>query len=174
MEPGSNLSLSPSPGGLRMPGVWQVIHSFFNDVTPRRRAFPPRIPVVALVASEQDRDVLTNVSGQEPLEVHFVESSEEAGTLANQLNAPIILFDRDWPGTEWRVNVQSLAALPHRACVILMSGVSDDYLLQELIRRGGYDVLPKPLRTDSVARVVKLALSYWNSAPRSAALARRP
>jgi len=128
---------------------------------------------VALVADEQDRRVLTNVAGQEKFEVHFVESSEEAGAVANQLTAPVILFDRDWPGTQWRTNIQSLAALPHRACIVLMSGVSDDYLLQELIRRGGYDVLPKPLRTDSVTRLVKLALSYWNSAPRSAVLTPR-
>ena len=44
-----------------------------------------------------------------------------------------------------------------------MSGVADDYLCQELIRQGGYDILPKPLRADNAARVVKLALSYWNS-----------
>jgi FixJ family two-component response regulator len=53
--------------------------------------------------------------------------------------------------------------------VILVSGVRDDYLWQEVIRRGGYDVLPKPLRADSVARIVKLALSYWKSAPKRVA-----
>jgi FixJ family two-component response regulator len=157
-----------------MPGVWHDIHSFFTDVIPRRRALPFRIPVIALAVSAQDRYVLTRVSSQEPLEMHFVESCEEASAVANRVTAPVILLDRDWPGTEWRVNVQSLAALPHRACVVLMSGVSDDYLLQEVIRRGGYDVLPKPLRADNVARVVKLALSYWNSAPRSTVPARRP
>jgi FixJ family two-component response regulator len=85
------------------------------------------------------------------------------------LTAPIVLLDRDWPGAEWRTAVERLAAAPHCACVILMSGVSDDYLLQELIRWGGYDILPKPLRADKAARVVKLALSYWNSAPKPAA-----
>jgi hypothetical protein len=45
-----------------------------------------------------------------------------------------------------------------------MSGVADDYLRQELTRRNGYDVLPKPLRADNVSRVIELALSYWTSA----------
>jgi hypothetical protein len=45
-----------------------------------------------------------------------------------------------------------------------MSVVVDEYLLQELIRRGGYELLPKPLRAESIARVIKLALSYWTSA----------
>ena len=96
--------------------------------------------------------------------MHFVESCDEASTVSNQLTAPVILFDRDWPATEWRAAVRSLAASPHRACVILMSGVADDYLRQELIRRNGYDVLPKPLRAENVSRVIRLALSYWSSA----------
>ena len=138
----------------------QVIRSFFAGGGRRGMALPSRVPVVALIVSEQDRCVLTCISGQEPLDVHFAESCEEAGAAASQLTAPVILFDRDWPGTEWKTAVASLAASPHRACVILMSGVSDDYLWQELIRRGGYDVLPKPLQADHVARVLKLALSY--------------
>jgi DNA-binding NtrC family response regulator len=152
-----------------MPRLWQAIHSFFACGIPSRMALPARVPVVALVVNEQDRQVLASVSDQEPFDVHFAESYEVARAVANQLTAPIVLLDRDWPGAEWRTAVERLAAAPHCACVILMSGVSDDYLLQELIRWGGYDILPKPLRADKAARVVKLALSYWNSAPKPAA-----
>ena len=156
-----------------MPNIWQIIHSIFTGSRPRRKAAPARIPVVALVASDQDRCVLAGVSGQDQLEVHFAESCEEAYTVANRLAAPVILLDRDLPGTEWKTAVKSLADSPHRACVILMSGVVDDYLRQELIRRGGYDLLPKPLRADQVTPLVNLALSYWTSAPNSALQARR-
>ena len=160
---GSNPSVSDRRSGLRIPNVWQVIHSVFTSRTPSRKALPPRIPIVAIVVSEQDRHVLASVSGQELWELYFVESCEEACTVANQLTAPVVLFDRDLPGAEWRKAVKSLAASPHRACVVLMSGVVDDYLRQELIRRGGYEVLPKPLRADNILRVIKLALSYWAS-----------
>jgi len=160
-----------------MPGVWQTLHSWFTRTFARenshRTVLPPRVPVVALVVSEEDRGVLTGVSVREPMDIHFVESWEEACAAADRLAAPVILFDRDWPGTEWRVIVQSLARSGHRACVVLISGVSDDYLWQELIRRGGYDVLSKPLRADNVTRVIKLALSYWNSAPKSTVTAQR-
>jgi FixJ family two-component response regulator len=144
--------------------VWQILHSIFTSGTTSRRALPPRIAVVAVVVCEQDRHVLASVSGQELLELHFVPSCEEARTVANQLTAPVILFDRDLPGADWRTAVENLAASPHRACVVLMSGVVDDYLRQELFRRGGYEVLPKPLRADNILRVIKLALSYWTSA----------
>jgi CheY-like chemotaxis protein len=161
---GLNLPVWDRSSGLRIPNVWQAIHSVFTGSAVSQKAIPPRIPVVAIVVSEQDRQVLTSVSSQEQLELHLVESCEEACTVASRLAAPVILFDRDLPGAEWRTAVRSLAASPHRACVVLMSGVVDDYLRQELIRRGGYEVVPKPLRPENISRAIKLALSYWTSA----------
>ena len=154
--------------GRRKTRVWEIVHSLLTGGAARPAALPSRVPVVALVVNEQDRHVLTNAFGEEPLDVRFAESCEEACSVANQLTAPVILLDRDWPETEWRAAVERLTASPHHACVILMSGVSDTYLWQELTRRGGYDVIPKPLQADKVERAVKLALSYWNSAPKPA------
>src|SRR5579864_4947892 len=71
---GSNLSVWDRCSGLRMPKVWHVIHSVFTSSAPSRKDLPPRTPVVATVVSEQDRHVLTSVSGQELLDLHFVES----------------------------------------------------------------------------------------------------
>jgi DNA-binding NtrC family response regulator len=154
-------------GGLQMTRVWEMVHSLFTGEA-RRTAVASRAPVVALVVNEQDRHVLANVFGQEPLDVRFAESCEEAYSVTNQLTAPVVLLDRDWPGAEWRVAVQRLSSLPHRPCVILISGVSDTYLSQELCRWRGYDVLPKPLQAGTVERTVKLALAYWYSAAKPA------
>jgi DNA-binding NtrC family response regulator len=168
MARGSNGQSRDLPG----PRVWQTLHSFFVGARSPRRAIPARTAIVALTVSEQDRNVLTSIAQQEPFDIHFAESCEDASKMASQLTAPMILFDRNWPGTDWRMAVEQLAASPHHACVILMSGVADDYLWQELIRRGGYDILPKPLRNDNVIRVIKLALSYLNSERKPAGLAR--
>jgi DNA-binding NtrC family response regulator len=151
-----------------MTRVWEMVHALFIGGVPRRVTVPSRVPVVALVVNEQDRHVLASVFGREPLDVRFAESCEETYSVTNQLTAPVILLDRDWPGTEWKAAVERLASSPHRPCVILVSGVSDTYLSQELARRRGYDVLPKPLRADKVERTVRLALSYWNSAAKPA------
>jgi DNA-binding NtrC family response regulator len=158
--------------GIQMLRLWQVIHSYFGRGMPRSFAVPTRVAVVALVVDEDDRRVLMSVAVQESLEVHFAESCDEAGAAASRLSAPIILLDRDWPGTEWRTEVERLAALPQGACVILVSGVTDAYLWQELIRQGGYDVLAKPLRAANIARVIKLALQYRTSGARPAKPAR--
>jgi AmiR/NasT family two-component response regulator len=150
-----------------MSRVWQLLHSWWSS---HRDAAPSRIPssrnhIVALVLDGHDRYVVSTVSAQECLDVRFAESCQEAARTATQLGAPVILIDRDWPATEWRAAVESLASLLHNPCVLLVSAVSDDYLLQELIRQGGYDILLKPLRAENAARAIKLALSYWHSAP---------
>jgi DNA-binding NtrC family response regulator len=162
-----------------MLAMLRALHSFLADapnwaLADRRRVLPctksdkqvvaPRISIVALVVSDHDREVLNRISTSEPLDVHFAESHVDAWEAMNRLNAPVILYDRDWPNSAWRTTVQALASAPHHSCVILASRVADDYLRQELVRFGGYDLLAKPFRADDVARALKLALSYWKSA----------
>ena len=143
-----------------MSPMWQRVQSFFTGGIPSRMLEPSRVSVVAIVGAEQDRQVLASIPS---FDVHFVDSYEKAHAVANHIAAPVILVDRDWPSMEWRAAVEKLSVSPHFACIILLSGVADDYLWQELIRRGGYDVLPKPLLAENVSRVVKLALSYRRS-----------
>ncbi len=83
--------------------------------------------------------------------------------LVRDFSAPIIFVDRDWPGTKWGTVVESLATSPPGPCVILISAVPDGFLWQEVVRRGGYDVLAKPLQAEVVANVIKVALAYWKS-----------
>ena len=164
-----------------MPAIWQIIRSFFAGIPSRLDGkeargplilrdsglnSSPRLSIVALLVSEHDRSVLTRVAVQEQWDLHLAESCAEAWAVMNQFNAPVILYDRNWPATEWRAVVQKLASSPHRACVVLTSGVVDDRLRQELTRWGGYEILVKPLREESVTRVVKLAWSYWRNTAR--------
>jgi len=51
---------------------------------------------------------------------------------------------------------------------MLASKVIDDYLWNELVSCGGYEVVRKPLREDEVCRAVRMAWSYWSSAAKRA------
>lgn len=166
-----------------MLAMWRALHSLLAEAPKkarvhRGRANPPtswdarvvtpRTSIVALIVSDHDREVLTRISACEPVDVHFADSHRDAWEAMNRLNSPVILYDRDWPHAEWRTAVQALASSPHRSCVILASRVADDYLWEELIRCGGYDLLAKPFRADNVARALKLALSYWKTSTAAA------
>jgi DNA-binding NtrC family response regulator len=159
--------------------MWQALRSLFarqrgtrEDETQPFSSMRGDTPIVALVTGEDDERVLTDIAARKALDVHFARSCGDANAALERLQAPVIIFDRDWPGTDWRGAVEGFASVPQRACVILMSGVTDEYLWQELIRRGGYDVLTKPLRTQDAERVITLALSYWRVAARPAPLTR--
>jgi DNA-binding NtrC family response regulator len=160
--------------------MWEALHSFFSNVRGRlQRDEPippdrparkendsstaPRITLVALVVGDQDRKLLAEISARNQWSVHFTDTCGEAWVVLNQLKAPVILCDRDLPGREWRDVMQMMASSAHSACAILLSRVVDDYLWNEVIGKGGYDVLAKPLREDDVVRSVRLAWSYWNS-----------
>jgi FixJ family two-component response regulator len=145
--------------------MWKAI----RDLFPRGGdSAPSRLTIVALVLGDRDRQVLADVCALHPWDLHFTSTFEEAWAVLNHLKAPLVLCDRDCPGAEWREVVQRMASSAHRACVILLSGVVDDYLWNEVNRKGGYDVLSKPLREDDVVRSVKLARSYWSSSQRMA------
>ena len=123
------------------------------------------ITVIGLVTSDEDRRLLASICSRNRWHLLFADTCEEARIALHKLQAPVILCDRDLPGRRWRETVQDLASSPHRACIILVSEVVDTYLWNEVVRTGGYDVLSKPLREDDVVRAVRLAWSYWNSAP---------
>jgi FixJ family two-component response regulator len=131
------------------------------------------IAIIGLVASNEDRRLLAGICSRNGWQLLFAETCEEARAALDKLKAPVILCDRDIPGKGWRETVEGLASSPHRACIILVSGVVDTYLWNEVVRTGGYDVLSKPLREDDVVRAVRLAWSYWNSSKRTADLPRK-
>ena len=119
--------------------------------------------ISAMIADEGDRALVADVCARRQWPVHFTGNCDETWKALNQRKAPIVLCDRDLAGTEWRETLHMMASSPHHACAILLSRVADDYLRDEVIHQGGYDVLPKPLREEDVVKSVRLALSYWGS-----------
>jgi len=119
------------------------------------------------MTGDAERRALTGICSRNRWNLLFAETCEAARTALDKLKAPVILCDRDLPGKGWRGAVEDLASSPHRACIILVSGVVDTYLWNEVVSKGGFDVLSKPLREEDVVRAVRLAWSYWSSATRT-------
>jgi len=127
------------------------------------------ITVIGLIDGEPERRALAGICSRNRWNLLFVGTREEARTVLDKVKAPVVLCDRDLSGNGWRQTVEDLASSPHRTCIILVSGVVDTYLWNEVVQKGGFDVLSKPLREDEVVRAVRLAWSYWNSATKTKA-----
>jgi CheY-like chemotaxis protein len=123
------------------------------------------LAVIGLIAGERDRQILHGVCSRHRWTVAFADNCDQARSALDRMEAPVVLCDRDLGGDDWRRVVEALAASPQPACILLLSKVVDDYLREELVRSGGFDVLRKPLREDEVAHAVRLAWTYWNTTP---------
>jgi len=168
----------------------QAMHSLFTRVAglvrrkdgrrswrwppPAETSLQAPIAVIGLVPSEADRQLLSGLCRRSGWNLLFVDTCEDARIALHKLKAPVVLFDRDLPGGDWRGVVRDLASSPHRACVILVSAVVDAYLWNEVVRTGGFEVLSKPLREEEVIRAVRLASSYWNSSTGKAVIPGQP
>lgn len=163
--------------------MWNAIQSLLSNVSTlveRKKASPAARPhryhnsspgpftVCGLVMDERDRATLSAIEDQGQWRVRLDDPYDRGGQLraANsllQIESPIIIWDRDLPCEDWRDEVHKLSSLPHKPCVLLLSRVVDDYLWNEVVSCGGYDVLAKPLKDVDVVRAVRLAWSYWAS-----------
>ncbi len=131
------------------------------------------ITILSVPGTEPDRQLLDEISRRNHWNISFASSSGEAREWLKRTKPQIILIDRDIDGADWRYAVSSLAAESGGACVLLISRVIDDYLWNEVVTNGGYDVLRKPLSENEVMRNVRLAWSYWTSIRQSGSVIKK-
>ena len=137
------------------------VHNETNGAAP--------LTVLAMTASDSDAIQLNEILSRSGWELTIAGALEDALTFLGTRPASIVLFDRDFPGVDWRQAIGSLAKGNCR--VILASFVADDYLWEEVIHCGGYDVLAKPFREDEVIHMIQFAWAALTkslpSAPRT-------
>jgi DNA-binding NtrC family response regulator len=119
-----------------------------------------KIPVLAIACEELDRKSLVAFSIRGQWDLVLTGSCEEGLEALQKMRAAVILCDRDLPGVDWRHALERLSAARPDCPIVLTSSVNDEYLWDEVIHKGGYDVLSKPLREDLTVRAVNLAWSY--------------
>ena len=125
-----------------------------------------RTRILALVAEDSDRELLARVAQDQGWAIRFARTCGEAWEILNSERIPIVLYDRDLPATDWREGMHILSSAPLPVYLILLSRVADDYLWSEVIRRGGYDLVPTPLRREDVLRAIRLGWSFWSNSMR--------
>jgi DNA-binding NtrC family response regulator len=119
-----------------------------------------RIPVLAVAPDERDQSSLSSFSARGQWDLALTGSCDEAMEALKKMRAAVILCDRDLPGVDWRDALEKLSAARPDCPIVLTSSVNDEYLWEEVIHKGGYDVLSKPLQEDLTVRAVNLAWSY--------------
>jgi DNA-binding NtrC family response regulator len=75
----------------------------------------------------------------------------------------VVIYDQDVPDQDWRVAVTSLATAAPWSSILLLSPLGYPELWNEVIRRGGHDLLSKPISEDRVESAVALAMARAKS-----------
>jgi DNA-binding NtrC family response regulator len=125
-----------------------------------RSGISERIPVLAIAPDDRDKGSLALFSVRGQWDLALASSCEEALEMLKKMRAAVILCDRDLPEVDWRHALERLAASRPDCPIVLTSSVNDEYLWDEVVHTGGYDVLSKPLQEDLTVRAVNLAWSY--------------
>src|ERR1700730_16463131 len=147
-----------------------MFRSFEKKQDPHRlKPVPPLkaegpLAVLAILTSQADRAQLESIFQKAGWRIVFADAIEDIQPI------PIVLYDRDFPGAALRQAIQQLSSNPHPRKVILASFVADDYLWEEVIHFGGYDILPKPFRESEVLHTMQFA---WAAVTKSHPSGRR-
>ena len=101
---------------------------------------------------------LGELAAAEGWQLETCASVSEAVVLLARIPARVVLLDRDVSALGWRGALTALLA-SRESRVVLISPVTDDFLWDEVVRLGGYDVITRPLDAARTLSAVNLAVT---------------
>ena len=73
---------------------------------------------------------------------------------------PLVIYDGDSAQGNWKDALRRLRSAEGEPCVLLASRVRDQYLWNEVVRCGGFDVLSKNVGREHLTRTLRFAW-FW-------------
>jgi len=89
--------------------------------------------------------------------MQLARSVEQSLRMLDKFEAQVVIYDWDPGGGDWRVAVDGLTARRDHPCVLLASRVVDEYLWTELVKHGGFDVIPRSADAEQLIRSIGFA-----------------
>ena len=117
--------------------------------------------MLAIMGSPRDQTTVADFARSEGWGLTLVSTLAQGISYAGRRAVPVIILDRDLDDDDWRCTVHLFAQTQPKPCIILVSSVMDSYLFDEVVKQGGFDVVAKPIQTDEIRRVGRLAFTFW-------------
>ena len=112
---------------------------------------------IVITADEEFYLTLQRIASTCEWRIWRAGSVDEAEALISAKPTPMVIYERDSTDGNWRCALRRLNESSAKPCVLLASQVADDYLLQEVVRNHGYDMLPKSAPREKLIRCLKFA-----------------
>jgi DNA-binding response OmpR family regulator len=119
-----------------------------------------RTRVLAITADDCFYSTLVEIASSSGWEIRRATTAQEGLDIVCSFSMPLVIFDWDENGPNWRGGLDRLSAARSHPCILLASRVVDDNLRQEVIRFGGYDVLVRSAGRELILRTIQFAW-FW-------------
>ncbi len=128
-----------------------------NRSTPCNREDLDGIRLLVITQDDNFFLFINRLASDRGWETRLVRTVEQSLQMPDEFHASVAIYD--WPATDqdWRRDVDRLAARQDHPSVLLASRVDDEYLDAELVRHGGFDVIPRSADADRFARNIQSA-----------------
>lgn len=120
------------------------------------------VRLLAITASDGFYARLVDIASSCGWEIRRASTVQEGLAIVHSLAMPLILFDWDENGDDWRHGFNRLGSAPNHPCIVLTSRFTDDNLRQEVMRLRGYDVLGRSSDREEIVRTVEFAW-FWTT-----------
>ena len=121
------------------------------------------LKVLAVMPEGPARDALGSMFGALGWTIVFADTPATGIASYRATHFPVVLYEREKTGYDWRLVVSVFARLSPPPSVILLSAGADRNLWDEVIRCGGADILRIPFDEAAVTRVVKAGWTLWRN-----------
>lgn len=90
-------------------------------------------------------------------EIQHTGTVESGVDVLRAFPASVAIYDWRALEEDWRPAMDRLSSLPDHPCLLLASPVADEYLCAEVVRHGGFDVMPRSASQDRIIGNVRFA-----------------
>jgi DNA-binding response OmpR family regulator len=154
-----------------MPGL---IQRFFasspNPAIPEIHANKSRQPrVLAVTADLCFYSGVLSAASSARWRTDWARTLNRAVEMCRSKSPPIVIYDSNLPGVDWRSAFDRLSAVPSHPRILLAAPSIDEELWENVLRRHGYDVVERAANSEQLERVFRFA---WLSLPTPARTAR--
>jgi AmiR/NasT family two-component response regulator len=122
-----------------------------------------KIPVLMITSRPEDEAELKELLHNSPGELETLPRIEDPAAALRAAAVPLVLFDGSTADTQWREEMKALIQSRRNACVILLTNVSDQYLWEEVVQQGGFDLLTRPFRKEQVFSTLLFAYTHFRT-----------
>ncbi|MBL8290480.1 MAG: hypothetical protein JNN08_01515 [Bryobacterales bacterium] len=119
---------------------------------------PAEVVKVLLISSpHKSHHSLRQILQHSNWHLHWVSTCNEGFAYLSNNDTAVVICERDLPDGDWKLVLKRFDSLRMPPNLIVTSRLADDELWAEVLKLGGYDVLPQPFDAQEVFRVVRLA-----------------